>query len=185
MTNILARGTGEIEATVQSAAAGDEIAFARLVAENHASMARVAFVVCGDVEGARDATQSAWAIAWRRIPALRDPSRVKAWLVAIAANEARQLARRRRRMPVVDISDELTVAIGADPGTSTDLVDLHRALRGLTPEDRSLLALRFAAGLDSNEIAMQLGITASGVRSRLARLLERLRADLALEPEVE
>jgi len=185
MTNILARGTGEIEATVRSAAAGDEIAFARLVAEHHASMARVAFVVCGDVEGARDATQSAWAIAWHRIPALRDPSRVRSWLVAIAANEARQLARRRRRMPVIDISDDLAGAMDADPGRSTDLIDLHRALRGLTSDDRALLALRFAAGLDSNEIAVQLGISASGVRSRLGRLLERLRTDLALEPEVE
>ena len=184
MTNVLV-GTGEIEATVRSAAAGDELAFARLVAEHHASMARVAFVVCGDVEGARDATQSAWAIAWRRMDALREPSRVRAWLVAIAANEARQLGRRRRRMPVVDISDELAGAMDADPDLSTDVVDLHRALRRLTPDDRTLLALRFGAGLDSNEIAVQLGISPSGVRSRLARLLERLRTDLALEPEVE
>jgi DNA-directed RNA polymerase specialized sigma24 family protein len=41
-----------------------------------------------------------------------------------------------------------------------------------------LLALRFAAGLDSSQIAEQLGLSASGVRSRLSRLIERLRLDL-------
>ena len=47
-----------IEATVRSAATGDQVAFSRLVAEHHASMARVAFVVCGDEETTRDAVQS-------------------------------------------------------------------------------------------------------------------------------
>jgi DNA-directed RNA polymerase specialized sigma24 family protein len=45
--------------------------------------------------------------------------------------------------------------------------------------------MRYVAGLDSSEIARQMGISASGVRSRLARLLERLREDLALEPEID
>ena len=50
MTDLLLGDVGAIEATVRSAAAGDEAAFARLVAEHHASMARVAFVISGDVE---------------------------------------------------------------------------------------------------------------------------------------
>jgi len=48
----------------------------------------------------------------------------------------------------------------------------------LSAEDRSLLALRYVAGLDSTEIAAHLGGSASGIRSRLARLLDRLRVDL-------
>lgn len=185
MTDILARDTAAIEATVRSAATGDEIAFARLVAEHHASMARVAFVICGDSEVTRDVVQVAWAIAWRRMRSLRDPAQVRAWLVAIAANEARQTIRRRRREKVVDISDAIAPAAGGDPLESLEVVDLQRALRRLKAEERSLLAMRFAAGLDSFEIAQQLGISASGVRSRLARLLDRLRAEMELEPEIE
>jgi RNA polymerase sigma-70 factor (ECF subfamily) len=104
-------------------------------------------------------------------------------LVAIAANEARQVVRRRRRERVVDISEDIARADGGVPDESVDIVDLDRALRGLKAEERSLLAMRYAAELDSSEIATQLGMSASGVRSRLARLLERLREDLALEPE--
>ena len=92
--------------------------------------------------------------------------------------------RRRRRERVVDISDDVARAVVGDLDTSADVVDLDRALRGLKPHERSLLALRYAAGLDSTEIARQMGMSASGVRSRLARLLERLRDDLALEPEI-
>jgi RNA polymerase sigma factor (sigma-70 family) len=105
--------------------------------------------------------------------------------VAIAANEARQAMRRRRRVHVVDISENVARAEEGYLDASVDLVDLDRALRGLTPQERTLLALRYAAGLDSSEIARQMDISASGVRSRLARLLERLREDLALEPEID
>jgi RNA polymerase sigma-70 factor, ECF subfamily len=185
MTNTLVHDTAAIAATVRSAAAGDEAAFARLVAEHHAAMARVAFVICGDADMTVDAVQSAWTNAWRRIGSLRDPSQVRAWLVAVAANEARQAVRRRRRAPVVDVSAELAGVADGDPADSVGVVDLQRVLRGLSADDRSLLALRFAAGLDSAEIARHLGMSASGVRSRLARLLERLRADLALEPEAD
>jgi len=164
--------------TVKRAAEGDPVAFARLVAEHHAAMTRVAYVIVGDPAAASDAVQSAWSIAWQRIEGLRDPSQVRAWLVAIAANEARGALRRGRRQPVVDLSVALDHAVGGDPADAIDLVDLERALRRLGPDDRTLIALRYVAGLDSTEIAAQLGGSASGIRSRLARLLDRLRTDL-------
>jgi RNA polymerase sigma-70 factor (ECF subfamily) len=179
MTDAATLDSRTADATVRLAATGDEAAFTRLVEHHHASMAKVAYVITGDVEAARDATQAAWAIAWRRIGSLRDPGQVRAWLVAIAANEARQAIRRSRRSgPVLDISAALDQRGAGDPADSIATVDLARALRGLAPDDRALLALRFAAGLDSGEIASQLGISASGVRSRLARLLDRLRTEL-------
>jgi RNA polymerase sigma-70 factor (ECF subfamily) len=166
------------DSTVSLAAAGDEAAFARLVDRHHASMAKVAFAVCGDGETARDATQQAWEIAWRRLPTLRDPAQVRSWLVAIAANEARQAVRRRRTRIIVDLSERLDAASGADPAEHIATVDLARVLATLTPDDRALLAMRFLAGLDATEIASGLHLSPSGVRSRLARLIERLRMEL-------
>lgn len=168
-----------VASTVRLASQGDEVAFARLVAEHHAAMARVAFAIVGNVDGARDAVQSAWVIAWRRLASLREPEQVGAWLVAIAANEARQLLRRERRVTVTDISAgiEASHPVG-DPSGRITALDLERVLARLKPDDRALVALRFVGGLDSNEIARHLGISASGVRSRLDRVLDRLRADL-------
>jgi DNA-directed RNA polymerase specialized sigma24 family protein len=48
----------------------------------------------------------------------------------------------------------------------------------LKPEERGLLAMRYVVGLDSHDIARAAGLSASGVRSRLSRLVERLRRDL-------
>jgi RNA polymerase sigma-70 factor (ECF subfamily) len=185
MTSILATASPTVEATVRSAATGDEVAFARLIADHHASMARVAFVICGDLETTCDVVQSAWTLAWQWMRTLRDPTAVRAWLVAIAANEARRAVRRRRRVTIVDISEEVQLRASDDPIESLEVVDLELALRGLRPEDRSLLALRYAAGLDSTEIGRQIGMSASGVRSRLARILGRLRSDLAAPAEGE
>ena len=84
---------------------GDRIAFARLVAAYHADLVRVAYVVSGD-QLAQDAAQSTWTIAWRKLGTVRDPARV-AWLTAIAANEARQALRHRRRETLTEIDLDL------------------------------------------------------------------------------
>jgi RNA polymerase sigma-70 factor (ECF subfamily) len=179
MTDLALTDSAAVATMVRLAADGDEPAFARLVAEHHAAMARVAYVVTGDAELTKDSVQAAWSIAWRRLGTVRDPDQVRAWLVAIAANEARQMTRRQRRVTIVDISEALERSGGGDPADGIGVLDLERVLRAIGPDDRMLLALRFVAGLDSPEIATHLRLSSSGVRSRLARLIARLRAELA------
>ena len=183
MTEALVQEASGNVATVRSAATGDVAAFARLVEAHHASMARVAYVIAGDVESANDAVQAAWAIAWQRLGSLRDPGQVRAWLIAIAANEARKAVGKARRWQVVDISLELDPPGGRDPLESIEAVDLRLAMRGLSSDQRSLLAMRYVAGLDATEIGRHLGMSPSGVRSRLARTLARLREDMGMTGE--
>jgi RNA polymerase sigma-70 factor, ECF subfamily len=167
-----------MDMTVRAAASGDEQALAMLIATHHSPMVRAAFVVTGDAASARDAAQNAWSIAWRRLGTVRDPARIREWLVAISANEARQLARRARRQQVREIRVDDSVPVAPDPADDIDLVALRNALGGLSHDDRRMLALRYVAGLDSTVIASRLGLSASGVRSRLSRTLERLRREL-------
>jgi RNA polymerase sigma-70 factor, ECF subfamily len=171
-------GSEALATVVGSAIAGDATAFASIVRTYHGDMARVAYVVAGDVEIAEEAVQSAWSIAWRRLRSLRDPDRLRPWLVAIAANEARQILRRRNRYSVVEIDVAEVSDVGGDPADAVERLDLADRLRHLQPDDRVLLALRYVAGLDSNEIAAQIGLSPSGTRGRLSRLLGRLRTEL-------
>ena len=164
--------------TVADAAAGDADALARIVGAHHDDMARICFVICGDADTAQDAVQSAWPIAWRKLGTLRDPDALRPWLMSVAANEARQLVRRQRRHPVVEIEVADVGSHTADPARDPALADLALALRALAPEDRALLALRYVAGFDATEIGRALGKSPSGVRSRLARVLARLRTEL-------
>jgi RNA polymerase sigma factor (sigma-70 family) len=68
-----------------------------------------------------------------------------------------------------------------DPDTHAVDIDLRNALAQLSPADRSLIALRYVAGFDSNELARATGMSPSGTRARLARLLGRLRSELGDE----
>ncbi len=166
---------------VARAAAGEEAAFARIIAAHHDDMIRVSFIVCGDRDIAEDAVQTAWMVAWDKLGTLRAGDRLRPWLISVAANEARQLLRRRRRRTIVELSvaDAAADRHGHDPATRTEDLDLANALAQLDPDDRALLALRYVAGFDSFELARATGRSASGTRARLARLLDRLRTELA------
>jgi len=171
--------TGSIAATtVAEAAAGDAAALARIVAAHHDDMASVCFVICGDQELARDAVQAAWPIVWRKLGTLRDPDRLRPWLVSVAANQARTMMRRQRRHPVVEIEVADVGSDRHDPAARTAYADLAAALGRLSPDDRTMVALRYVVGFDATEIAASMGASPSGVRSRLARLLARLRTEL-------
>jgi RNA polymerase sigma-70 factor (ECF subfamily) len=169
---------GIAASTVAEAAAGDADALAQIVGAYHHDMARICYVICGDQDMAQDAVQAAWPIAWRKLGALRETVRLRPWLMAVAANEARQILRRQRRRHVVEIDVADVGSSHGDPAANSALTDLGVALRRLSPDDRTLLALRHVAGFDATEIGRQLGMSPSGVRSRLARLLERLRTEL-------
>lgn len=178
MTFVAANGDEALLSAVALAAGGDEQAFARIVAAHQDDLTRVAFVICRDPDMTADAVQQAWSIAWRQLPRLREPERLRSWLVAIAANEARQIVRRDRRRNVV----ELDVSTGGPAieggGDWSDSVDLRNALANLSADDRALLALRYVAGLDSSELSRFTRLSPSGTRARLARLLAGLREEL-------
>jgi len=175
----LVHDVASLAATIEQAAAGDRIAFSRIVAAYHADMVRVAFVVAGgDQDVAEDAVQAAWSIAWRKLRSLRDPGSVKPWLLKVAANEARQFIRRERRHPVVEIAAGQLDPTAVDPAARAGDLDLENAFRHLSPDDQALLALRYVSGLDSSEIASATGTSDSAVRGRIARAVGRLRREL-------
>jgi RNA polymerase sigma-70 factor (ECF subfamily) len=173
----------EASALIALVAAGDEIAFASIVRLYHEDIRRVCVVVAGDDGIADDAVAAAWSIAWRKLGGLRDPARLRAWLVSVAVNEARQLLRARKRRSLVEVR---AVQVGEpqggfDPGSTINVIDLRNALAKLNPDDRALLAMRYMAGFDATEIGFATGRSPSGTRARLARLLQRLEKELGDE----
>lgn len=165
-------------AIVGDAVAGDVAALERIIVRYHDDMARVCMIVCGDADLAQDAVQASWPIVWRKLGSVRDRDRLRHWLVAVAANEARQMMRRRRRFAVVELDIADVGTSRDDPALTVDVADLRTALRRLGPDDRALLALRYVAGLEFSDIGAAIGLTASGARSRMERLLARLRTEL-------
>ncbi len=172
---------------LHDAAKGDEDAFAAIVEAYNEDMLRVAFAICGDGWLAQDAAQDAWHKAWRKLSSLKDAGSLRAWLLAVVANEARQVRRRQRRKRFFELrpnsggDDDLMLNIPAridDTQQREHHADLSAALSTLNDRDRMLVALRYVAGLQAPEIATAIGLSPSGVRSRLARALVKLRKEL-------
>jgi RNA polymerase sigma-70 factor, ECF subfamily len=163
-----------------SAAAGDGIAFQEIIVEHHDDMRRVATYVTRDRVLAEEATQAAWLIAWKKLGNVRDEAHLRPWLVSVAAYEAKRVLRNHRRRVRVEVTADATGEPGSiDPATGIAAMDLRAALDRLDPDDRALLAMRYVAGFDSNELAVALGISPSGTRNRLERLCKRLREELS------
>lgn len=153
-----------------------ETGFTALVADHHGDLVRLAYAIVGDPDLAKDVAQSAWAAAWRNRHRLREPDKVRGWLLTIAANEARRSLRRRRLRQFIPLADDRGRTVPAPP--PDEQIDLIQAIQRLRPRDREILARRYALGESSQEIGEQVGMSDSGVRVRIGRLLEMLREEL-------
>jgi RNA polymerase sigma-70 factor (ECF subfamily) len=144
----------EFAAVLASAAEGDEYAFARIVDAHHDDLRRVCVFITRDNDLADDAVQTAWSIAWRKLGSVREPGKLRPWLMRVAVNEAkRSLRKGKRRAEVESLVARHGAPSGKDPQTGIDALDLRAALTRLDPDDRALLAMRYVAGFNATELA--------------------------------
>ena len=174
---------------VERASEGDKLAFEALLATWLEPAFRTALAILGNEPDARDATQDAFLIAWRKLPQLREPDRFDAWLYRILVNSCRGLrrgrtraAQREIRMTALAEADEPA----ADPGRQADarvssLDAIERAWLCLSVDERTILALHHLHHRPVAEIASLLRIPAGTAKSRLFRARRSL--DQALEAE--
>lgn len=162
---------------LEQARRGDPDAFAALLRPFDGRAYRIAVAMLGDPSEAQDALQDASTRAWRHLRRVRDPERVDGWFTTIVVNECR----RRLGSPWRRVLASGLHMVRPDPGPSNDLDgngEVRRALRGLDPDQRTVLILRHYFDLPLEQIADQLGIPLGTVKSRLNRGSERLRTAL-------
>jgi RNA polymerase sigma factor (sigma-70 family) len=158
---------------------------------------QVIYGLTGDWHESQDLTQDTFLTAFKAIEAARQASganfHAKAWLMQIAANNARMSLRRRRLVRFVPFAalrkeeqddDELVgerpapvqpAGYGMD-GAVQDPADLiaerdliHRTMAQLPEALRLCLVLSIVGGLPSHHIAQALGLSEAAVRQRLSR----------------
>ena len=169
----------DVGSVLAAAAEGDEVAFARIIAAHDDAIFGICVAMCRDRTIAADAVAATWVIAWRKLRSVREPAHLRAWLVAIAINEAKTLLKKRSRRQAAEVDIDLGMHIGGqDPADGISSVDLRAALARLDPEDRALLAMRYVVGFNATELASAIGLSPPGTRARLQRLLARLRTEL-------
>lgn len=174
----MGEGQKGLGALLEGVIAHDRESFTRLVASLDSDLLRLAFMVSGDPQLAEDAVQTTWERLWHKPPSMRDPERIRSWLLSVAANEARRAARRRKRGLILERRHAAETE-PLDPAARADALDLQLALLRLPVTDRELLALRYVLDLPSPLIAAHLNLSPEGVRTRLRRILAKLREEMS------
>ncbi len=169
------------EALVRRVLDGEVEVFAAIVERYHGVILAASMQMIGDAELAEDCAQEAFIEGFRSLNNLRDPSSLRSWLFGILRNRCRKaLSRRRlRTMPLEDETD-----IPAEPREAPEGPDRERLLEllGELPDSyREVLAARYLADMEYEEIAEALGTSVNNVRVRCCRARERLRSILDRE----
>jgi RNA polymerase sigma-70 factor (ECF subfamily) len=165
--------------------ASKQAEFDALIREHRGITFKVASAYARTAEDRQDLVQEIVAQVWRAFPHYDPTRRFSTWMYRIALNVAISLRRsstlRERHVAPVD-----TAALEAMSGRAADepderLRDLYRVIDALDDFNRALVVL-YLEGYDQRDIGDILGLTETNVATRLSRLRQRLRREVATGP---
>ena len=155
-----------------------ESAYREFFVARQRSLMRTAYAILGSWPAAEDAVQTAFTqlyVHWPRI----QPGAVDTYARRTVVHTCFRMAKVRGRETA---TDRLPDQPAAGPEGGLERLDLMRALAGLSPRARAVVALRFLDDLPVAEVAQVLDLPEGTVKSQTARALERLQSVLA-EPQ--
>ena len=152
---------GGDHAIVAAIVAGDPAGLAAAYDRYAAALHTYCHTLLGEPADAADAVQDTFIIAAAKLGGLRDPSRLRPWLYAVARNECRRRLRGRAAAVPLDeagdVSDDAPeVSASAQQQELRSLV--RAALSGLNPGEREIIELNLRHELDGADLADALGV---------------------------
>jgi RNA polymerase sigma-70 factor (ECF subfamily) len=179
---------GVLKREVRRAARGDRDAAASLFDHYHPRVYRYALAKLGKPIDAEDVAAETFARVLRDLDHFRwKGGGFEAWLFRIAANLVVDHVRKGNRELT---GDEITQEL-QEVGPTPEQLALHREtskeldelLGELPPDQREVLLLRFAAGLDSEETGRVMNRRANAIRQLQFRALTSLRERVHTQEE--
>jgi RNA polymerase sigma factor (sigma-70 family) len=165
----------EARSLVAKARAGDLEALEHLYRAYEAGVYALARRLTKTAEDAEDVLQETFLEVYRSLGTWRGDGSLWGWIRTIAANKA-LMHYRREKVRETDVLDE-ELGVGARDGADVPLrLDLESALERLPERSRLVVWLHDVEGFTHEEIAEQMGMTASFSKSQLARAHQKLRA---------
>jgi RNA polymerase sigma-70 factor (ECF subfamily) len=172
---------------VEAAIQGDAGAFGVLMERYWNTAVALVLSRIEDSCEAEDVAQECFVKAYLHLSKLRDRSCFAGWLSKIVLQECVNYVRTaRRRKKTADTEkrpfEQLVAmaAVSVNPGIgSGEIETVRQSVRRLPERYKSVVVMRFVGGLDTREIARQLGEREGTVRVWLHRAYEMLRKELA------
>lgn len=152
-------------------------AFRELVRRYSELTQSVAFIVLGERSVVEDVVQESWLDVWRGLASFDATRPFRPWLCTLVANRCYKMRRRnwKRLINLEDALLELTHSSGDWRNQSESKLEMSQILARLNLEQQQLLALRFFADLQIEEISKILKLPTGTVKSRLHRTLATVR----------
>ncbi|MBB3129011.1 RNA polymerase sigma-70 factor (ECF subfamily) [Paenibacillus rhizosphaerae] len=124
---------------------------------------------------AEDIVQTVFMKAYRHLPELQDPDRLRAWLYQIARNAVADHFRKERRLD--ELPEQLpSVAEEEDDDFSQEAICGMKGVIPYLPDKyREAVELSELKGMSQKELSQRLGISYSGAKSRVQRGREMVR----------
>jgi len=179
----VARDAPTEEELVVRAKGGDRAAFADLYEMHLDRVFRYFFYRTGHRQDAENLTEQVFLKAWQAIPTYNHRGApFSAWIFRIAHNLL--IDHRRRQRETVPLDEELEIEdAGSEPGElasrRAEARELAQALARLSPQEQSVVVLRFVERLDHRTVANIIGKSEVATRSILSRALTRLERTLS------
>jgi len=173
-------------ALVEHALAGDDAAFAQLMARHKQWAFRFVRRYVGNADDAYDVLQDTFFSAWLALARYQPHRPFDIWLRRIALNKCRDRARREAVRRVftgfmggdsdsIDLPDT-SAGPEAQAAAGQELEQLERSLAALPRSLKEPLLLTALEGLSHQQAAEVLGLNAKAVEMRIYRARERLSA---------
>ncbi len=156
---------------------GDRDAFARIVERYQNLVSGIAYCATGNVARSEDLAQETFVTAWKRLPDLREPARLRSWLCGILRFLISKECRRRDHEPIHEAESlEALDDCAADVPLPLDHVIseeekaiLWRALEQVPEIYREPLVLFYREHQSIETVARDLELSEDAVKQRLAR----------------
>jgi len=167
---------------------GDSTAFEALVERHTATIFNFAVHLLGDPADASDATQQTFIQLFASARGWRQDAPFRAWLLRIARNKCIDLLRRRRAVPMSELTRGEEAA-DLDPADADPLPEeiyeraelqqaIQAAIDALPFRNREVVLLRYLGGLTFAEVAESLGIPENTAKTLFQRAKSQLRREL-------
>jgi RNA polymerase sigma-70 factor (ECF subfamily) len=171
-----------------------------LVERHSRNVYRLAYRMTGNQQDAEEVVQEAFLRAYQKLSQFASRANFGTWVYRIAANYAIDRMRQKksedsnRALPARETEDGLEMDLMStvpDAAPSPERLaqsgqlaaQMRRALRELTPAERTAFVMRHWGGSGIDEIADALNSSASAAKNTVFRSVQKLRK--ALEPFVE
>jgi len=157
--------------------AGNRDAFGQIVTRYQSLVCALAYSATGSLSQSEDLAQETFLAAWRQLPGLREPEKLRGWLCRIVRNLACDALRAQGREPSHDGQpvEEISELKSADPQPVDESISheeaaiLWRAIERIPETYREPLVLFYRENQSIETVAASLDLSEDAVKQRLSR----------------